>query len=77
MSDFLDKATDEMIHKKYLLWHYGMIVGFGGELLDVQKEKKEELLSDDIDIEGLNGDLGGFSKFQTYALERLRKAGKI
>ncbi len=67
----LDRATDEQIEKKYLLWNYATTEAFGGELSHAQIRREKELRNDDTDIDSLRSFSGGFWKFAKYYEARL------
>ena len=71
MADMLDRATDEQIEKKYLLWHYVMTESFGGELTPEQIRREEELRADATSIDSLESFSGGFWRFSKYYKARL------
>tara|TARA_B110000977_G_C10902369_1_gene425836 strand:+ start:352 stop:585 length:234 start_codon:yes stop_codon:yes gene_type:complete len=73
MNAILDRATDEQIEKKYKLWHYMMVEGFGGVLKEDQIADRGILESNNVNIDSLRNFSGGFYKLELYWIERLNK----
>ena len=76
MKTILDSATDEMIEKKYKLWHYMMVEAFGGTLTEEQIADRERFESNNVNINSLHNFSGGFYKLELYWIESLNKKEK-
>mgnify|MGYP003634797478 FL=1 len=76
MKTILDSATDEMIEKKYKLWHYMMVEAFGGTLTEEQIADRERFESNNVNINSLHNFSGGFYKLELCWIERLNKKEK-
>jgi hypothetical protein len=76
MMELIDSATDEMIEKKYKLWHYKMVESFGGVLREEQVIDRTRLESNNVNIDSLRNFSGGFYKLELYWIGRLNKQRK-